>query len=494
MSSPHFSHSRRRHRVSERRSDKSRLAAKAGRLGKSRDAGGRPPKRDPEGAGQIWPQGALSGLANAHTSPLRRLPALWPNLSPCRRRECEKCGLAHLCLSSPACRHAFKRRAAWLPPSMAFPFPCPPARPWDRRRVGQRQKPDLVFDHGIAAEKCRNLGRDPVRRQGTAGTRRRRIEQIAGRAPGLVFQDPMTALNPYLTIERQLSEVLQHHRGLSRRAARDEALATLRRVHIPEPARQLDRYPHQLSGGMRQRVIIAMAMIGNPALLLADEPTTALDVTIQAEILDLLAEQRDAGTAIVLVTHDLGVVARVCERVMVMYAGKVVEEGLTAAVFRDPRHPYTQGLLAAISRLDDDICDPRKSIDGQPPDLLELPPGCAFAPRCFLAGPECGQAVPPLLPFGRGGRGLPSRQGRPPVMKLPSPLLKVEGLSVHFPVHGGILGTKGRGSCRAGRQLRFGRRGDLGNCRRVRLRQIHAGPRRSQSDCPDRRESDLARP
>jgi oligopeptide transport system ATP-binding protein len=213
----------------------------------------------------------------------------------------------------------------------------------------------------------------------------------------------MTALNPYLTVERQLSEVLQYHRGIGRKQAREEALAALQRVHMPEAARQLGRYPHQLSGGMRQRVVIAMAMIGNPLLLLADEPTTALDVTIQAEILDLLAEQKDVGTAIVLVTHDLGVVARLCERVMVMYAGRVVEEGFTRDVFRNPHHPYTQGLLAAIPRLDDDIHDPRKPIEGQPPDLLALPAGCAFAPRCFCVEEICRVKTPELLPHADRG-------------------------------------------------------------------------------------------
>jgi oligopeptide transport system ATP-binding protein len=229
------------------------------------------------------------------------------------------------------------------------------------------------------------------------------LNKLRGMRLAMVFQDPMTALNPYLTVERQLSEVVQYHRGLSRRQARDEAVAALQRVHMPEAVRQLGRYPHQLSGGMRQRVVIAMAMIGNPSLLLADEPTTALDVTIQAEILDLLAEQKDAGTAIVLVTHDLGIVARLCDRVMVMYAGRVVEAGATGDVFRDPRHPYTQGLLAAIPRLDDDIDHPRRPIEGQPPDLLALPMGCAFAPRCPWVEAICRVEQPVLLPRAAGG-------------------------------------------------------------------------------------------
>jgi oligopeptide transport system ATP-binding protein len=230
------------------------------------------------------------------------------------------------------------------------------------------------------------------------------LNKLRGVRLALVFQDPMTALNPYLTIERQLSEVLQYHDGIGRRQARAEALAALKRVHMPEAGRQLDRYPHQLSGGMRQRVVIAMAMIGKPSLLLADEPTTALDVTIQAEILDLLAEQKDTGTAIILVTHDLGVIARLCDRVMVMYAGRVVEEGRCREVFRNPHHPYTQGLLAAIPRLDDAIGEPRQSIDGQPPDLLALPQGCAFAPRCLVADRICRTDAPMLLPNAEGGR------------------------------------------------------------------------------------------
>ena len=229
------------------------------------------------------------------------------------------------------------------------------------------------------------------------------MNRLRGARLALVFQDPMTALNPYLTVERQLSEVLQYHQGLSRRQAREGALQALQRVHMPEAHRQLGRFPHQLSGGMRQRVIIAMAMIGAPSLLLADEPTTALDVTIQSEILDLLAEQRDGGTAIILVTHDLGVVARLCDRVMVMYAGRVVEEGQTRSVFRDPRHPYTQGLLAAIPRLDDDLEYPRRPIEGQPPDLLALPAGCAFAPRCPQVDAICHSRPPGLSSRVHGG-------------------------------------------------------------------------------------------
>ncbi len=227
--------------------------------------------------------------------------------------------------------------------------------------------------------------------------------RVRGTKMAMVFQDPMTALNPYLTIERQLTEVLTYHRGLSRTAARAEALHALERVHISDAARQLTRYPHELSGGMRQRVVLAMAILGQPVLLLADEPTTALDVTIQAEILDLIEEQQHAtGAAVILVTHDLGIVARLCSRVMVMYAGRVVEEGPVDDLLGAPRHPYTKALLSAVPRLDDDSALRRAPIEGQPPNLLHLPPGCSFAPRCASAGPRCQIERPVLFPTERG--------------------------------------------------------------------------------------------
>ncbi|HEY0839057.1 MAG TPA: ABC transporter ATP-binding protein, partial [Vulgatibacter sp.] len=174
-----------------------------------------------------------------------------------------------------------------------------------------------------------------------------RLRQLRGDRIAMIFQDPMTALNPFLTVERQLTEVLEAHRGMGRRAARSEALEMLRRVGIPDPERRIDQHPHQFSGGMRQRVMIAMALLCRPALLVADEPTTALDVTIQAQILELLRElQRELGSSTILITHDLGVVAGTADRLAVMYAGRVVERGTAAEIFGDARHPYTQGLLA----------------------------------------------------------------------------------------------------------------------------------------------------
>jgi oligopeptide transport system ATP-binding protein len=210
-----------------------------------------------------------------------------------------------------------------------------------------------------------------------------KMREIRGDRIAMIFQDPMTSLNPYLTVERQLTEVLEHHRGLSRRAARAQALAVLERVGIPDAERRLGAYPHEFSGGMRQRVMIAMALLCEPELLIADEPTTALDVTIQAQILELIATlRRSLGMAVLLITHDLGVVAGMADRVLVMYAGRVVETGGIDEIFADPRHPYTRGLLQSVPRLDEDKRAKLVPIAGLPPDLSNLPPGCAFAPRC----------------------------------------------------------------------------------------------------------------
>ena len=214
----------------------------------------------------------------------------------------------------------------------------------------------------------------------------------------------MTSLNPAFTIGDQIGEGLVRHRGLSPRAARAEAIEMLRRVHVPAPERRADDYPHRLSGGMRQRAMIAMALACEPALLIADEPTTALDVTIQAQILDLLRELRAAtGTAILLITHDLGVVAEIADRVAVMYAGRIVEEAPVAELFAAPQHPYTIGLLGAVPRL----AGPRArlaTIEGNVPDPLNLPPGCRFAPRCPFAEPQCRVADPALTPLAAGHR------------------------------------------------------------------------------------------
>ena len=228
------------------------------------------------------------------------------------------------------------------------------------------------------------------------------MERIRGNEISMVFQEPMTSLNPLYTVGRQIAEAVALHQGLSRRSAWDRAVEMLRQVYIPEPERRAHAYPHQLSGGMRQRVMIAMALSCNPKVLIADEPTTALDVTIQAQILDLMRELRETfGTAIVLITHDMGVVAENADRVVVMYAGRKVEEATAADVFDNPGHPYTRGLLGSIPHLDAAARgDPRRArlaeIKGMVPSLFNLPTGCSFAPRCSFASDQCRQAPPPL--------------------------------------------------------------------------------------------------
>jgi peptide/nickel transport system ATP-binding protein len=225
------------------------------------------------------------------------------------------------------------------------------------------------------------------------------LRRIRGKEIGIVFQEPMTALNPVYPVGAQIAETVRLHDGLGRRAARDKAIEMLRLVHIPNPERRVHDYPHQFSGGMRQRVMIAMALCCNPKLLIADEPTTALDVTIQAQILELLAEMKSRlGMAVVLITHAMGVVAETAERVVVMYAGKVVEEAPVGELFARPRHPYTQGLIRSIPY--DGVAAGRKArlevIPGVVPDLANPPPGCRFAPRCQFAHTACTTAPPPL--------------------------------------------------------------------------------------------------
>jgi phosphonate C-P lyase system protein PhnK len=226
------------------------------------------------------------------------------------------------------------------------------------------------------------------------------MRAIRGRDIAMIFQEPMTSLNPVFTCGDQVMEALIHHRGLDRTGARAEALKLLKLVEIPSAERRLDDYPHLLSGGMRQRVMIAMALACRPKLLLADEPTTALDATIQAQILDLLRGlQRELGMAVVLITHDLGVVAEVAHRVLVMYAGKVVETAPSDAIFARPFHPYTEGLLASIPRLEGPISR-LDAIPGQVPPPDAMPAGCRFAPRCRYAAEPCRVAPPPLAPRG----------------------------------------------------------------------------------------------
>ncbi|MBV9859309.1 MAG: ABC transporter ATP-binding protein [Alphaproteobacteria bacterium] len=217
-----------------------------------------------------------------------------------------------------------------------------------------------------------------------------------GDALAMIFQEPMTSLNPAFTIGDQIGEGLMRHRGLDRRAARARAVELLRRVRIPSPEKRADDYPHRLSGGMRQRVMIAMALACEPKLLIADEPTTALDVTIQAQILDLLREVRAAtGTAILLITHDLGVVAETADRVAVMYAGRIVERAPVGRLFAAPQHPYTIGLLGAVPRLSGGQRQ-LATIEGAVPDPTRLPAGCRFAPRCPFAEPRCRETDPAL--------------------------------------------------------------------------------------------------
>jgi oligopeptide transport system ATP-binding protein len=229
------------------------------------------------------------------------------------------------------------------------------------------------------------------------------LSALRGNKIAMVFQDPMTALTPHMKVGRQLTEVLERHRGIAGSAARAAAIAMLARVQIPDPARRFEMYPHELSGGLRQRVMIAMALLCGPALLIADEPTTALDVTVQAQILDLIRDAKAAGTSVVLITHDLGVVAGLADRVAVMYAGRLVEIGEVHQIFRAPQHPYTQGLLACTPRLDDAASATLQTIPGQPPNLQHLPPGCAYHPRCPYAFEHCRAARPVLLPHALAG-------------------------------------------------------------------------------------------
>ncbi|MCC7083737.1 MAG: ABC transporter ATP-binding protein [Pirellulales bacterium] len=243
----------------------------------------------------------------------------------------------------------------------------------------------------------------------------RELSDIRGNRIAMIFQDPMTSLNPLLTVAQQLTEVTRRHWRYTHAQALRHAIEMLQRVGIPAAARRVHDYPHQFSGGMRQRVMIAMALSCKPSLLIADEPTTALDVTIQAQILDLMRELQAAeGTAIVLITHDLGVVANMCRRVNVMYAGRYIEEASIGDLFARPRHPYTSGLLNSIPRLDD-ARNQLTPIRGQPPDLTQLPGGCAFQSRCPVAIDRCTTEVP-LLSVSEDGRQFAcfnSNQGTP---------------------------------------------------------------------------------
>ncbi|MEV7399933.1 ABC transporter ATP-binding protein [Streptomyces sp. NPDC091267] len=236
--------------------------------------------------------------------------------------------------------------------------------------------------------------------QELVGAPEKQLRSLRGRRLSMIFQEPMTSLNPVLTVGRQITEVLIRHQGLSRRAAKERAVELLDVVGIPAPRKRVDEYPHQLSGGMRQRVMIAIAVACDPAVLIADEPTTALDVTVQAGILDVLRSLRDRlGTAVVLITHDLGVVADTADRVLVMYAGRPVEQASVDELFTSPQHPYTRGLLGAVLRPGSRGAGGRarlNEIPGLVPDLREQPRGCSFAPRCASADDSCLTSRPPL--------------------------------------------------------------------------------------------------
>ncbi|WP_149093845.1 ABC transporter ATP-binding protein [Paenibacillus terrae] len=224
----------------------------------------------------------------------------------------------------------------------------------------------------------------------------RKMRSIRGNEIAMIFQEPMTSLNPVFKIGKQIAESARYHHGVSKHKAKDMAVEMLIKVGIPRPEKVAVAYPHELSGGMRQRVMIAMAMVCNPKLLIADEPTTALDVTIQAQILDLMRDlQKSEGTSILMITHDLGVVAEMCDRVVIMYAGQVVEETDVKTLFKNPKHPYTQSLLASLPQLNSEQ-DRLASIPGQVPNPLDMPAGCRFAPRCQFAKEICREEAPVL--------------------------------------------------------------------------------------------------
>jgi oligopeptide/dipeptide ABC transporter ATP-binding protein len=248
---------------------------------------------------------------------------------------------------------------------------------------------------GLSGAGAQSSGSARLRGQELVNASPSLLGAVRGRQIGLVFQDALSALNPYLRIGAQLAEVLQHHLGLGRAAAQARAAELLALVQVDEPSQRLRQYPHELSGGMRQRVLLALALAGEPEVLLLDEPTTALDVTVQAQLLALLRSLRaSTGVAMVFVTHDLGLLAGIADRVAVMYAGRIVEEAPAARLYARPLHPYTGGLLRSLPLLDRPLPARLPSIPGQPPEPGALPPGCAFAPRCPLADARC-QALPP---------------------------------------------------------------------------------------------------
>lgn len=269
--------------------------------------------------------------------------------------------------------------------------------------------------------------------------REKQMQQIRGKEISMIFQEPMTSLNPYLRISDQLIETIRlYHPELTKNEAREEAIHWLNEVEIRDAAQKIDDYPHQFSGGQQQRIMIAMALCGHPKLLIADEPTTALDVTIQAQILQLLRKlQRNHNTSIILITHDLGVVAEVCDRVIVMYGGEVMESGTCKQLFHEPLHPYTQGLLKSVPRLDEERKEQLYTIEGLPPNLLQPIDGCPFTPRCSLATEDCKRTKPLLAEIKEGHKAACLLQ-----KESARPLLEVVNLQVRYPIYRGLFQEK----------------------------------------------------
>jgi oligopeptide transport system ATP-binding protein len=263
---------------------------------------------------------------------------------------------------------------------------------------GSGKSQSMLAIMGLLAINGRATGQARFNGQDLIAMPAEKLNRIRGDRVAMIFQDPMTSLNPYFTVERQMTEVLELHKGMTRRDATARAIQVLDAVRIPEAARRIRMYPHEFSGGMRQRIMIAMALLCEPDLLIADEPTTALDVTVQAQIVALLRDlQRDFGTAIIMITHDLGVVAGICDRVMVLYGGRIMEQGSAESIFYRPTHPYTLGLLGAVPRLDHEG-ETLLAIPGAPPNMARLPVGCPFSERCTLADARCITDRPPLIP------------------------------------------------------------------------------------------------